>query len=64
MSKKTLILTLAGIVFGAIAGYIYWNQIGCSSGQCMITSKWTNSTIYGGVMGGLLLNIFADKQKK
>jgi hypothetical protein len=37
-----------------VAGYLYWQQIGCSSGTCMITSKWHNSTAYGALMGGLL----------
>ncbi|MBN8686751.1 MAG: hypothetical protein J0M10_07030 [Chitinophagales bacterium] len=60
-------LALIGVVLGAIGGYLYWQQVGCSSGTCMITSKWHNSTAYGGLMGGLLLSMFkkekhADKQ--
>lgn len=59
--------TIAGVVLGAVAGYLYWQQIGCSSGTCMITSKWHNSTAYGALMGGLLFSMFkkekrADKQ--
>ena len=51
-------LIIAGVLIGAIAGFLYWNEIGCSSGICMITSKWHNSTAYGALMGGLVLNMF------
>lgn len=59
--------TIIGVLLGALAGYLYWQQIGCSSGTCMITSKWLNSTAYGALMGGLLFSMFkkekhADKQ--
>lgn len=51
-------LYLFGAILGAIAGYIYWQQIGCSSGTCAITSKPLNSTLYGALMGALLLGMF------
>lgn len=51
-------LYLIGAILGAIAGYIYWQQIGCSSGTCAITSKPLNSTLYGALMGALLLGMF------
>lgn len=57
-------LYLAGAVVGAIAGYLYWQQIGCSSGTCMITSKPANSTLYGAIMGSLLLGMFKKEKKK
>jgi hypothetical protein len=49
---------MAGAVIGAIAGYLYWQQIGCSPGTCMITSKPVNSTFYGALMGALLFGMF------
>lgn len=55
-------LLIAGIILGAIGGYLYWQQIGCSSGTCAITSKWHNSTAYGALMGGLLFSIFKKKK--
>jgi hypothetical protein len=55
-------LTLLGVLIGGIAGYLYWQQIGCSSGTCLITSKWLNSTVYGALMGGLLFNIFKKEK--
>ena len=55
---------LAGAVIGAIAGFFYWQQIGCASGTCMITSKPINSTLYGATMGALLLGILKKENKK
>jgi uncharacterized protein YcfJ len=51
-------LIIGGILIGALAGFLYWKQIGCASGKCLITSKWHNSTAYGALMGGLLFSIF------
>jgi hypothetical protein len=56
-------LTLLGIVLGAIAGLLYWSEIGCANGTCAITSNWLNSTLYGATMGGLLLRTFSSGKK-
>ncbi|MDD2985330.1 DUF6132 family protein [Flavobacterium sp.] len=64
MTKKGYIITGIGIVVGLIAGYAYYHFIGCASGTCSITSKPVNSTLYGGLMGGLLFNLFASSPKK
>ncbi len=64
MTKKGIFLTTIGVVIGAIAGYLYYAEIGCLSGTCAITSKPLNSTLYGGLMGGLLFNIFIKSSKK
>jgi hypothetical protein len=53
----------AMISVGAIAGFLYWYYIGCTSGSCAITSSPVNSTIYGAIMGGLLLNMFIGSGK-
>ena len=55
-------LTLIGIALGAIAGYAYYAFIGCDKG-CTITGSPLNSTVYGMIMGGLLLNIFQKDTK-
>lgn len=47
---------LIGIALGAVAGYLYWRFVGCTSGTCPITSKWYNSTAYGALIGVLLSN--------
>lgn len=57
-------LTLIGILTGAIAGYLYYHFIGCASGTCAITSKPLNSTLYGAMMGGLLLNLFKKEKSE
>lgn len=57
-------LYVIGALVGAIAGYFYWQQIGCSSGTCMITSKPVNSTLYGALMGSLLFGIFKKENKE
>lgn len=55
-------LLIAGVALGAIGGYLYWQQIGCSSGTCAITSKWHNSAVYGALMGGLLFSMFKKEK--
>ena len=57
-------LIIAGALIGATIGFIYWNQVGCTTGTCMITSKWHNSAGYGALMGGLLFSIFQKPVKK
>lgn len=58
------LLYIIGAVMGAVAGYLYWQQIGCSTGTCAITSKPLNSTIYGSVIGALLFGMFKRQTKK
>jgi H+/Cl- antiporter ClcA len=57
------LLYLLGAVLGAVAGYLYWKLVGCNSGTCAITSKPLNSTVYGAIMGALLLGIFKKENK-
>ena len=64
MKKKKNILTGIGVVVGLIASYAYYDYVGCVSGTCAITSKPLNSTLYGGLMGGLLFNMFVKEKKK
>ena len=51
-------LGLIGIVLGGILGYAYYHFIGCNTGTCSITSKPINSSVYGMVMGYLILSTF------
>lgn len=55
-------LLITGVILGSIGGYLYWQQIGCSSGTCAITSKWHNTTAYGALMGGLVFSIFKKEK--
>lgn len=56
-------LTLSGVALGVLGGYLYWRYIGCASGACPITSSPTYSSIWGGLLGGLLFNSFQKEQK-
>ena len=51
-------LLIIGALVGALGGYLYWKNIGCASGTCMITSKPFNSMIYFGLLGGLVFSMF------
>ncbi|MDX2190053.1 MAG: DUF6132 family protein [Bacteroidota bacterium] len=57
-------LTILGLCLGSIAGWSYWYFVGCNTGTCAITSSPVNSSIYGMIMGGLVLNIFEPKTIK
>lgn len=63
MNKKNLIITASGVLIGLIAGYTYYHFVGCASGTCAITSKPLNSSLYGGLLGGLLFNMFVKEKK-
>ena len=57
-------LYIIGAIIGAVAGYLYWQQIGCVSGTCAITSKPLNSTLYGALLGLLAFGIFKKEKKQ
>ena len=57
-------LKIAGVLVGALGGYIYYVKVGCLSGTCPITSDPTNSVLYGALMGFLLFNLFTKSPKK
>jgi hypothetical protein len=44
------------VVMGGAGGYAYYYYVGCASGTCAITSNPYISTVYGMVMGMLLVN--------
>lgn len=56
-------LTIAGMLLGALGGYLYWRFVGCTGGTCPITSSPTYSTLWGTVMGGLLFSMFTKKNR-
>lgn len=60
MNRTLLYLTLIGILIGAGGGYLYYHYVGCAGGTCAITSRPIPSTLYGAMMGGLLLSSAAD----
>lgn len=54
---------IVGAFLGGIGGYCYWYFIGCSSGTCPITSSPLMSTIWGSVLGSLILNLIFPSKK-
>lgn len=53
----------AGLVVGAVLGYVYYLELGCKSGTCAITSDPVHSAIYGGLMGALLFDGWSSKKE-
>ncbi len=51
-------------VIGAISGLLYWNFIGCATGNCGVTANWHTSLGFGGVMGWLIGDVANDKINK
>ncbi len=54
-------LYFIGAFLGAIAGFLYWKFVGCSSGTCAITSNPIVSTIYFSIIGALVISVFQRK---
>jgi phage shock protein PspC (stress-responsive transcriptional regulator) len=54
---------ILGGIFGGMAGYFYWRNVGCASGTCLITSKPLNSIVYFAVLGYFVLGTIADFRK-
>lgn len=61
MRKWLWVIGLAG---GAVSGFLYWQQVGCVSGTCPITSSPVISTLYGAGMGFLLAGMFQPEKKE
>lgn len=56
-------LRIAGILVGAMVGYIYYHYVGCLSGTCPITSNPYRMMIYGALVGYLLFDLFSKDKK-
>ena len=62
--RKSIVLGSIGVLAGALGGFLYWKYVGCISGTCAIWSNPTKSTLYGALLGGLLLLAFAPDGSK
>ncbi|GAB2770318.1 hypothetical protein GCM10027275_11200 [Rhabdobacter roseus] len=56
VAQKGWLWVAGGALLGAVAGYLYYHYVGCTSGSCPITSRPLPSTLYGAVLGGLLFS--------
>jgi hypothetical protein len=57
-------LYFLGAAAGAVAGFLYWNYVGCLTGTCAITSKPIRSSLYFALMGALLFGMFQKESAK
>ena len=60
---RPMIISGAITLAGGIGGFFYWQQVGCLTGTCPITSSPVISSLYGGVMGFLLAGILTPGRK-
>jgi len=62
--KVFTLFSIIGLLLGAIGGFIYYMQVGCSSGSCAISSNPYASIAWGAAMGYLIGDMFNVKPKK
>ncbi len=55
---------IIGFVLGSLAGFIYYYKVGCASGSCPIKSNPWLMTLWGAVMGYLIIDILLPFLKK
>ncbi|MEI6021458.1 MAG: DUF6132 family protein [Bacteroidota bacterium] len=55
--------SLIGVGIGAVAGYLYYSFVGCSSGTCMITSNPWVAVPYFGFLGYLFIGLIKKKNE-
>ncbi|HNQ82715.1 MAG TPA: DUF6132 family protein [Bacteroidales bacterium] len=56
------ILALAGILTGAIGGYLYYYFVGCRTGTCPLTSNPWLTVVWGATVGYLIFDMFRKKK--
>ena len=53
---------IIGALAGAVIGFLQYKYIGCSSGLCPLSSHQWGSTIYGAILGFILVLILDTKK--
>ena len=61
--NSTVMMMGLGVILGAVAGYLYYQFYGCEE-SCAITSSPLYSSLYGSMIGALLLNSFSKEKSK
>jgi len=61
---RSNIFTIVLAIIGMAGGFLYWKFFGCADGTCAIKSNVWLMTVYGGLIGGLLGNVFQGFKKK
>lgn len=54
---------IIGVLLGFVAGFLYYDQIGCVTGTCTITSDPWASTAYGGIFGYFIADMWGKRTK-
>jgi hypothetical protein len=63
MNYKKYLRNIIPIILGALSGFLYYNFIGCYSGNCAITSNPLISILYGAIIGFVFID-FKHKRKE
>lgn len=63
MTKQNWIIGI-GITVGALAGFLYWNYVGCNTGTCAIGSNPFISVSYGALLFGLTASEISKVKNK
>jgi hypothetical protein len=63
ISSRNTQKNIAGLILGALGGFLYYRLVGCNSGGCAITSNPYISILWGAAMGYLLADIFKIREK-
>ena len=54
---------ILGFVLGAASGFAYYYFIGCRTGGCPLQSNPFFSTLFGGIVGALIVDSLSDLLK-
>lgn len=63
-NRKSLLFGTIGGLLGATGGFLYWKYVGCISGTCAIWSNPVKATLYGTLLGALLLLMLVPDTKE
>lgn len=67
MLNKKLLIYVAGVLLGAVLGYLYYYYIGCRSGSCPLRSNPFYNIVLGSLIGYLIIDVlygfFFQKKK-
>lgn len=67
MLNKKLLIYVAGVLLGAVLGYLYYYYIGCRSGSCPLRSNPFYNIVLGSLIGYLIIDalygFFFQKKK-
>jgi hypothetical protein len=64
ITSRNTLKNIAGLLLGALGGFIYYRTIGCNSGSCAITSNPYMSILWGAAIGYLLADVFKIREKQ